>query len=383
VAPTVVTNDASGITASGATLNGNVTSDGGATVTARGFAYGTSANPTTAGSTAPAGDGTGTFTAAISGLTAGATYHVRAYAINSEGTSYGTDREFTTLTGGGGGDPSPVKPTVATNAASGVTTSGATLNGNVTASGGATVTARGFVYGLSADPAIGGAGVTQAASGGGTGTFTAAISGLSASTTYHVRAYATNSAGTAYGSDVTFTTSSGGGSDPDDPYIFRTLTDSATGIIVSGYIHRDAALTVKNTVLHAAGTCAACDAIRARMTDSDFITLADKDISLSLGFTGSLTVTIPVGAQYNGETVTILHCANGTLKTYTATVQDGKATFTVTSLSPFAVFADADELDNIPKTGDGGGFPLWLGLMSLGTLGGCLWLLLRRRPKRA
>jgi LPXTG-motif cell wall-anchored protein len=384
--PTVVTNTVTGIATTGATLNGNVTSDGGATVTARGFVYGLSANPAIGGAgvtQAASGNGTGAFTANISGLTAGATYHVRAYAINSEGTSYGADVPFTTLTGGGPGPgPEDNPPTVVTNTVTGITASGATLNGNVTASDGATVTARGFVYDATANPAIGGAGVAQAASGSGTGAFTANISGLTAGSTYHVRAYATNSEGTSYGTDVTFTTLTGGGGEPDDPYIFRTLTDSATGITVSGVIHRDAALTVKNTVLHAAGTCAACDAIRARMTDSDFITLIDRDISLSLGFSGSLTITIPVGSAYNGETVTVLHCANGTLKTYTATVQDGKATFTVTSLSPFAVFADARELDNVPKTGDGGGFPLWLGLMASGVLLGSV-LVLRRRPKRA
>ncbi len=68
--------------------------------------------------------------------------------------------------------------------------------------------------------------------------------------------------------------------------------------------------------------------------------LLGKDISLSHGFIGTLTMTIPVGAQYNGQTVTILHCAGETLQTYTATVAGGKAVFSVTSLSPFAVFAE-------------------------------------------
>ena len=135
------------------------------------------------------------------------------------------------------------------------------------------------------------------------------------------------------------------GPDDDAPYIFRTLTDGATGTTVSGIIHRDAALTVNNTVLHAAGTCAACDAIRSRMADSNFITLIDKDISLSLGFRDSLTITIPVGTPYNGETVTILHCANGTPETFAVMVEDGKATFTVTGLSPFAVFVQAPNYD--------------------------------------
>jgi hypothetical protein len=391
VAPTVVTNDASGITASGATLGGNVTASGGATVTERGFVYGSSANPAIGGAGVTkviVGDGTGSFNTAISGLAASTPYHVRAYAINSAGTSYGLDKDFTTLTGGGGGgDPSPVAPTVVTNDASGITASGATLGGNVTASGGATVTERGFVYGSSANPAIGGAGVTKVIVGDGTGSFNTAISGLAASTPYHVRAYAINSAGTSYGTDKGFTTLAGTTpttppDDNDPDYIPRTLTDPATGITVSGsLIHKSAALAIGSMALHAERTCAACDAIRQRMADDDFLLLIGKDISLSYGFQGSLTITFPVGSAYNGDTVTILHCANGTLQTYTATVKDGKATFTVTSLSPFAVFAATDVLDNIPKTGDGGGFPLGLGLSALGVLGFCLLVLTRKRRR--
>ena len=119
-------------------------------------------------------------------------------------------------------------------------------------------------------------------------------------------------------------------------YSFRTLTDIATGISVSGTIRDDAALTVKDITL---GTDAACDAIGQRMNDDDYVLLLGKDISLSQGFIGTLTITMPVGALYNGQTVTILHCAGGTLQTYTATVTDGKALFSVSSLSPFAVFA--------------------------------------------
>lgn len=96
-APTVTTQAVSDVGPTTATGNGNVTSDGGATVTERGVCVSTSANPTTADDkfTAAAG-GTGAFTAAITGRTRGTLYHVRAYAINSEGTSYGADVEFTT-----------------------------------------------------------------------------------------------------------------------------------------------------------------------------------------------------------------------------------------------------------------------------------------------
>lgn len=98
------------------------------------------------------------------------------------------------------------KPTVMTNSVSGVTATGATLSGNVVSSGGATVTERGFVYGKAANPVIGGAGVTKVVAGFGKGSFTSAVSGLEPGTDYHVRAYAINSEGTAYGADVAFRT---------------------------------------------------------------------------------------------------------------------------------------------------------------------------------
>ncbi|NOU19635.1 MAG: T9SS type A sorting domain-containing protein [Bacteroidales bacterium] len=97
--PTVTTNTVSNITSTSATSGGNVTSDGGATVTERGICYATTANPTTANSKVTSGTGTGTFTATMTGLTV-ATYYVRAYAINSNGTAYGSQQSFTTSTGG-------------------------------------------------------------------------------------------------------------------------------------------------------------------------------------------------------------------------------------------------------------------------------------------
>jgi len=99
--PTVTTTAASSITSSTATSGGNVTADGGATVTERGICYATTANPTTSNSRVASGTGTGTFTANMTGLAASTTYYVRAYAINSNGTAYGSQVSFTTLTDGG------------------------------------------------------------------------------------------------------------------------------------------------------------------------------------------------------------------------------------------------------------------------------------------
>ena len=98
VAPTVTTQAVSDIDKTTATGNGNVTDDGGSVITERGVCIGASANPDTSGTKFTASGTTGAFTAAITGLTKGNHYHVRAYAINSIGTSYGADVEFTAKT---------------------------------------------------------------------------------------------------------------------------------------------------------------------------------------------------------------------------------------------------------------------------------------------
>lgn len=95
-APTVTTTTPSSITSSGATGGGDVTDDGGATITERGICWSTSSDPTTSDNTATATGTTGSYTADMTGLSASTTYHVRAYAINSVGTSYGDDESFTT-----------------------------------------------------------------------------------------------------------------------------------------------------------------------------------------------------------------------------------------------------------------------------------------------
>lgn len=89
--PTVITSAASGIAATSAISGGNVTDDGGATVTARGVCWSTSQNPTIANAHTTDGIGTGFFTSNITGLTPNTTYYVRAYATNFEGTSYGQE----------------------------------------------------------------------------------------------------------------------------------------------------------------------------------------------------------------------------------------------------------------------------------------------------
>ncbi|MCE1201483.1 MAG: fibrobacter succinogenes major paralogous domain-containing protein [Bacteroidia bacterium] len=100
--------------------------------------------------------------------------------------------------------PQVFLPTVTTKDISNITANSAVGGGNVTYDGEGVITARGVVWGLSANPTLtDNLGYTT--DGTGLGEFTSQITGLSPQTQYNVRAYATNSAGTSYGSNVSFT----------------------------------------------------------------------------------------------------------------------------------------------------------------------------------
>jgi Fibrobacter succinogenes major domain (Fib_succ_major) len=96
VLATIATLNASSITSNTTASGGNITSDGGVAITERGICYNTTTNPTTANNKFIGGSGTGSFNSNMSGLTENTIYYVRAYAINSAGTSYGQVVEFIT-----------------------------------------------------------------------------------------------------------------------------------------------------------------------------------------------------------------------------------------------------------------------------------------------
>lgn len=96
--PTVTTVAASLVTSATATSGGSVSSSGGGSqVTERGVCYHTSPNPTTANTKVPSGSGSGNFVSILRDLSGSTTYYVRAYAIKSTGTIYGSQVVFTTL----------------------------------------------------------------------------------------------------------------------------------------------------------------------------------------------------------------------------------------------------------------------------------------------
>jgi len=101
--PVLSTTAVTDITQATATCGGNITSDGGATVTARGVCWSTNQTPTISDNKTTDGTGVGNFVSSISGLTANTTYYVRAYATNSNGTAYGSAMSFTTQEGSSGG----------------------------------------------------------------------------------------------------------------------------------------------------------------------------------------------------------------------------------------------------------------------------------------
>lgn len=195
VIPTVTTTAITAITGNAAAGGGNVTVAGGAEVTARGVCFSTTnQTPTIADTKTSDSKGTGVFASAFTALKGNTTYYVRAYATNSAGTGYGPALSFKTLVD---------LPVVTTTVVTLVTKVSAVSGGAVTYDGGGTVTAKGLAWGTGANPVITG---TKIDGGTGLGAFVSNLTGLAKFATYHVRAYATNSAGTAYGADITFTT---------------------------------------------------------------------------------------------------------------------------------------------------------------------------------
>ena len=199
VIPTVLTTAATQVTTNSAVVGGNVTDDGGAEVTERGIVYSTTPNPTTANSKLTSGSGVGEFTCDLTDLQSNATYYARAYAINKKGTAYGEEVSFTT-------NKQIVLPSITTNAITQITETSAVAGGNVTSDGNASVTERGVVYSTNPNPVITNLYNTIKPCGSGTGSFTCELTNLQPNTTYYLRAYATNSIGTAYGEEVSFTT---------------------------------------------------------------------------------------------------------------------------------------------------------------------------------
>lgn len=194
-APTVSTNAPQNISFTTTTCGGKVLTDGALSITDKGICYGTSPSPTVNSQKISCGTGLGDFTCTLSNLRDSTVYYARAYAVNSKGIAYGEQVSWRTK--------GYALPTLSTIAASNITFTSATCGGSITSDGNAEITSRGICYSTKSNPSISNSKVT---SGSGTGTFTCNLANLSDGTTYYARAYATNKKGTAYGTQISWTT---------------------------------------------------------------------------------------------------------------------------------------------------------------------------------
>jgi hypothetical protein len=192
--PVAITNPATLIASFSAKLNGSVNPHG--LTTSVYFQYGTTSSyGLTTAPQSHSGNTSQDVSAHISGLTASTTYHFRIVTTNSAGTRYGSDETFTTL-------PPTGFPIVTTKPATNVATSAATLNGLLDPHG--LTTSVHFQYGTTTS--YGRTTAVQTQSGNNFRNIAANVVGLAGNTTYHFRIVATNSVGTRYGNDRTFTT---------------------------------------------------------------------------------------------------------------------------------------------------------------------------------
>jgi hypothetical protein len=217
--PDVLTLDLTYNPPSSAVGGGDVVSDNGFPVTSRGLVwtsfFDTPSLPSGTEMYASVdGTGTGTFNTNLTNLLPNKTYKVKAYAINSIGISYGELKTFTTQS-------LITTPTLATNNATFITSSSAISGGLISSTGGSPVISKGVCWSTSSGPTID----LPTKTNDGDGTFlgySSSITNLEPLQTYHVRAYATNSVGTAYGNEITFTTTG-----PPYPTV-KTLSGIAT-----------------------------------------------------------------------------------------------------------------------------------------------------------
>lgn len=186
-------------TNSSAKVEGKVTSQGLTAVTERGIFWGTRPDPEIYGTKSKIGSGTGSFSTDLMGLNPLTKYYVKAYAVNTIGTSYGELYSFTT-------NQEYSLPYFSTSPITKTTLNSADGGGNIDYDGGSAISVRGVCWSTKQNPTISD---NRTQDFTGMGSYSSKLAGLTANTTYYVRAYAVNELGVAYGDQIVFTSRTG------------------------------------------------------------------------------------------------------------------------------------------------------------------------------
>ena len=221
--PSVTTNATSSISYTQAQFNGEITDVGDPNYTEKGFVWviGTGTPTTSNNKEIVSGTSAGTYGNLYSLPSDDTTYTVRAYAINTQGTAYGENNTFTTLA-----LPVDRTPQVTTVSSSNLQYNYAQLNGSITDVGQPVYTSKGFYWKVGTGTPTASDGIAYV-SGTSSGSYSGAILGLSETTTYSFRAFATNTIGTDLGSVLSFTT-------PAQPVVLDPPTVTTVGTSVTG-----------------------------------------------------------------------------------------------------------------------------------------------------
>jgi uncharacterized protein (TIGR02145 family) len=211
--PEIITSPIMNVTSKSSVASGEVTSDGGSAVSARGICIGTSVNPTIQGTVILSGSGPGRFSVDVKNLVEDTKYFIRVFATNKRGTVYGDQLVFATM------KFSPVVPTVNLLSPAFITSRDIFLKASISTAGeDIDIVERGFCYASFPSPTIN---ERKIAKNMGRGYFKTIMQGLPPTTTFYIRAYATSGTGTVYSDEKIFTT---GGSVSDiDGNVYPTV----------------------------------------------------------------------------------------------------------------------------------------------------------------
>jgi hypothetical protein len=253
--PLLVTNVVSSISYSTAHVQAQITNLYGYNVTSKGVCIGTQTNPTISNTVFNNNSVGLDLSVDLSVLTPGTVYFVRSFVNYGSGVAYGNQLTLTTLAASA--------PSLTTVAISAVGSTTANSGGTIVSDGGSAITNKGICWSTSANPTISNSFVSA---GSGVSSFNSVLSGLTVNTLYYVRSFAVNATGTAYGNQLTFTTTGSPVPIPGVPTVGTvSIVKTVSSYVGGGYISYDggSAITQQGICWNTTGTPTITDNIVA------------------------------------------------------------------------------------------------------------------------